>query len=873
MTYIKLFVFSVVLTALGTQCIAQVSDDFEDGDFTGNPTWTGITGHFEVNSSNQLHLNNTAPTGADISHLTTTFSSISLDSKEWQFWIKHSLSGSSNNYGRFWLVSSESDPTSASNQGYFLQFGESGSNDAIELFYSNAGVNTSVCRGTDGLIAGSFEMRIRVRRDGAGLWSIDIDDNSGYDFIPHASGSNNALATSSNLGMVCVYTSSNAANFYYDDIYFGDYILDVTPPTLVSVTVTSSSTLDVLFSEPVTQASAELLTNYSADGGLNNPNSATLDGNNTALVHLQFAGTFANGTTYQLAVSGIQDASGNTISTVSEPFVYVVTVPANYRDVVINEFMADPTPIVNLAEAEFVELYNTSTNYIDISGWKLGDASGFGTVGSHIIGPGEFALLVSTTNAPLFAFYQNVVTVTSFPSFNNDGDQIIIADASEVVIDQLEYDMTWYGDETKEDGGYSIEQINPFASCANASNWRASIDPNGGTPVTVNSVFDPSPDVIGPNLIGVEILGTQTVQVYLNEALSVGGISASNISVEPGISVVSAAAVGPANSSLVVSFGNPIDTGVVYTLTITGIADCEGNLQGADSVETFMLPFNADSGDFVINEVLFNPYTGGSDYVELVNVTDRPLNLKGWLLASFDDEDGISSLRVITGLNYAVPAGGYVLITEDTANVTMNYITHGIGNFIEANMPSYNNDSGTVYLLTIDSLVSERFAYDDEMHFPLLDDVDGVSLERLDVARSVNDKGNWHSAAQSFGFGTPGLQNSQYFPTGEAVGEVSMEPEIFSPDNDGLNDVLNINYRFTEPGFVATVRIYDANGRPMRLLSSNELLATTGTMTWDGTTDDGEKARIGMYIIFFEAFSTSGAKSVHKLSTVLGGKL
>jgi hypothetical protein len=243
------------------------------------------------------------------------------------------------------------------------------------------------------------------------------------------------------------------------------------------------------------------------------------------------------------------------------------------------------------------------------------------------------------------------------------------------------------------------------------------------------------------------------------------------------------------------------------------------------------------------------------------------------MLANFDEEDGISSLRTVTGQNYAVPAGGYVLITEDTANVTMSYISHGIGNFIEADMPSYNNDSGTVYLLTIDSLVSERFAYTEDMHFPLLADVDGVSLERLDVDRSVNDMGNWHSAAQTVGFGTPGLQNSQYFPTGETVGEVSMEPEIFSPDNDGLNDVLNINYRFTEPGFVGTIRIYDANGRPMRQLASNQLLATEGTFTWDGTTDDGEKARIGMYIVFFEAFSASGAKSVHKLSTVLGGKL
>jgi hypothetical protein len=203
----------------------------------------------------------------------------------------------------------------------------------------------------------------------------------------------------------------------------------------------------------------------------------------------------------------------------------------------------------------------------------------------------------------------------------------------------------------------------------------------------------------------------------------------------------------------------------------------------------------------------------------------------------------------------------------------MNYIQHGINNFIEADLPSYNNDSGTVYLLRVDSAISEFFAYNEDMQFPLLSTVDGVSLERLDVARDVNDMGNWHSAAETVGFGTPGLQNSQYYPTLGAMGEVNTDPEIFSPDNDGYNDILNINFSFTEPGLVGTIRIYDANGRDVKELVTNELLGLTGTFTWDGTTDKGEKARIGAYVILFEAFNISGDVSRHKLTTILGGRL
>lgn len=848
---------------------SQFVDDFSDGDFTANPTWSGDAANFEVDGSQKLHLN--APAESDTSYLSV--SSEAIDDATWEFLVELDFNPSSSNLARVYLVSNSSDLKGSLN-GYYVRLGGE-TEDRISLYRQTGTSSTQLITSADGLLSTDPSgARVRVTRTASSDWELLADTSGGTSFVSFGTVNDTTYEQSLYSGVWCKYTSTRSDKFYFDDFNVtGNPFVDSEAPTVESVSVISNTQVDVQFSEPVDQATAETLTNYSADGSLGNPSVAQRDGSDQSLVHLTFATQFTNGTTYNLTIFNVEDLAGNPVLTVTEPFIYVIPSPAGFRDVVINEFMCDPTPFVGLADAEFVELFNTSNNYIDLSGWKLGDASSFGTVGTHIIGPGEYALLVSTTNSTLFAFYPNVVEVTSFPSLNNSSDDIILQDANEVVVDQLSYDLSWYQDEAKEDGGYSIEQINPFASCVNASNWKGSDDVLGGTPSAQNSVFDDTPDTTGPALVSIEILGTQTVQLNLNEALDAGAISASNILVDPNLNVVAASAVAPANSSLTVSFGTPIDTGVVYTLTITGIADCEGNLQGSDSTQTFVLPFDADSGDFVINEVLFNPYTGGSDYVELVNVTDRPLNLKGWQFANYDEEDGISSLRTIITTNYSVEAGGYVLITEDTLDVMMNYIQHGINNFIEADLPSYNNDSGTVYLMNVDSIVTEAFSYTEDMHFALLDDVNGVSLERLDVNRPVNDMGNWHSAAETVGFGTPGLENSQYFPTGEAVGEVSLEPEIFSPDQDGFNDVLNINYSFTGPGFVGTIRIYDSNGRPTRELATNELLSTEGTYTWDGTTDKGEKARIGAYIILFEAFSENGDKTVHKLSTILGGRL
>ncbi|MFT7154968.1 MAG: hypothetical protein ACI9Z7_002047, partial [Alteromonas macleodii] len=286
---------SFFLMLFPTLGMAQVVDDFSDGDFTVNPTWEGTSGDFIINTDSVLQVVNTSPTGGDTSFLSTQFVQQSLSDKEWQFWIKQSFSGSANNFGQVWLVGNETNPTDITSTGYFIQFGEGGSNDAIELFYSNGGSITSVCRGTDALIAGSFELRVRVRRDAAGLWSIDIDEAGGYDFAPHTSGTNTTLTTTDHISVLCKYTSSNADNFFYDDFYFGDYILDVTAPQVSSVIVVSINEVDVLFSEPVEQTTAETLTNYNADGGLSLPSNASLDGANPSLVHLTFSAALING--------------------------------------------------------------------------------------------------------------------------------------------------------------------------------------------------------------------------------------------------------------------------------------------------------------------------------------------------------------------------------------------------------------------------------------------------------------------------------------------------------------------------------------------------------------------------------------------------
>ena len=186
-------------------------------------------------------------------------------------------------------------------------------------------------------------------------------------------------------------------------------------------------------------------------------------------------------------------------------------------------------------------------------------------------------------------------------------------------------------------------------------------------------------------------------------------------------------------------------------------------------------------------------------------------------------------------------------------------------------LPTYSNDEGSVYLVNNLNMIVDSFHYNDDMHFALLNSNDGVSLERIDYNRPTIDESNWHSAAEDVGFATPGYENSQYMKTDTEGGEIVVSPLTFSPDNDGVDDVVNISYNFSTAGFVASVVIYDAKGRLIKNLIQNELLGVSGTFSWDGITENNEKARIGIYIIFIEVFDLDGNVKSFKKTVVLAG--
>jgi hypothetical protein len=858
-----LFLFLLPLTSF-----CQISDDFSDGDFNNNPVWTGDTGKFEVNGSYQLHLNTT---GADTAILCTNNSLI--NNTEWHFWVKLSFATSANNNARVYLASDQQNIAGSLN-GYFVQVGEA--NDSIALYKQTGNTLLKLIHGTIAYTNNSTNtLRIKVTRDNSGNWNLYSDPTGGTVFQLEGTGFDNSFSSTSWFGVFCKYTTSNATKFYYDDFYVGPIIVDTIPPLVTAVSIVSPTKLDIQFSENIDLSSAENIANYAVDNNIGNPVTAIRDAANGSLVHLTFNSAFTEKINYTITISNIKDLCNNSMMPYNTMFLLYFP---KQHDVLINELMVDPDPPVGLPNYEYIELYNRTNYPINLKNWTLTTGSYVKVFPSVVIEPDSFLILCSQTAEPSLSVYGTTVGFSSF-SLTNTGETVTLADSSGHIIHTITYTDSWYGDDYKKNGGWSLEQIDPDNPCGEASNWRASSDMSGGTPGKVNSVNAKNPDNVAPQLVRVSIINNNSVQLYFSEAMDSVFLQKNiNYIVDNNIGNPSSThPVKPDYSSVILNFSSSIQTGIIYTITVIDtLKDCVGNSMPVNSSARFAIPELPSQNDIVINEILSNPKGNGVDYVELYNRSNKVIDLKDLVLTSYDTiASTFTEVNDIAPGGYIMFPGDYAVITTNPAIVKSQYYTPNPNGFIQVpSMPAFNNDAG-IAIIALKNLTTiiDKLVYSADMFNPLLTSNEGVSLERINFDRPSADKTNWHSASETVGFGTPAYKNSEYLNGAATNDPVSVSPEIFSPDNDGNNDVLNINYKFDNAGYTGTIVIYDASGRLIRNLVKNELLGTSGTFSWDGITNENEKARIGIYVIYFEVFDLKGNVKHYKKSAVLAEKI
>ncbi|MCR9014214.1 lamin tail domain-containing protein [Aquiflexum gelatinilyticum] len=646
-----------------------------------------------------------------------------------------------------------------------------------------------------------------------------------------------------------------------------DFVWDITHPSLVNVIPVSTNKILGVFSEPLDVVFASILSNYSISSS--NPNSVLLFQNgNQALIEWGF--DFEVDQEYNFQINGIADLNGNFLSNQSFTFLFDSPTKINFKDLVINEIMPAPRTGNSLPNVEYIELFNPGEQSIYLGGMQLANSKRKTTLPAFFLGPNEYLILTPRTSASQFGNFGPVLGLTSWPTLLNSGDQVKILDGEDNVIDSLAYSTATFGSSVFAQGGYSLEVVNPYLDCNISTNLKPSIDPKRGTPGKPNSVFEEIPDLIPLKFLQSKVMGEKTVVLEFSKILN-QNISLTAFEFKPSIPIKNFM-IGGSPNELVLEFEQNIQEGIYYESNVSNLRDCTGNLFESDQKVFFVIPSFAQSGDLVLNEILFNPRTGAPKFVEIYNSSQKYINLKDWKLANLDDENQVANRRVLFNEEFLIAPNSFLVFTTDSEKLKQEYPKSREGRFVEfSSIPSYPISEGNVVFLSPDETISEVLSYSDKMHHRLLKETKGISLERLSPFQPIDNPNNWHSASSTEGFATPGYQNSNVYEGNSQLG-IEVDPKVFVPDAPGTQPYTTISYKSDQPGKLATIRIYGVDGTLVRELVQNAVWGNDGFYLWDGTQSNGAKVRAGIYIIWVEIFDLEGNVDQIRKTVVVGTK-
>lgn len=148
--------------------------------------------------------------------------------------------------------------------------------------------------------------------------------------------------------------------------------------------------------------------------------------------------------------------------------------------VVINEIHFDPDVKTELVE--FIELHNSGTNAVELTGWTLSEAASFAfPAGTQLAARGYLVVAQSPTALQAKFGVNSLGPWTG--SLANEGEKIVLRDASGSTVDAVDYQLGFPWPTVGDPPGYSIELVHPAFDNDLGGHWRASVagNPNQST--------------------------------------------------------------------------------------------------------------------------------------------------------------------------------------------------------------------------------------------------------------------------------------------------------------------------------------------------------------------------------------------------------
>lgn len=775
----------------------------------------------------------------------------------WQFSVIFDDFATSNQ-NRAWVWLAVDDPEQP--VGYAVRIGENGSLKRVRLFEMRGSappreilVSSAEMLGTTRQV----DLVVDLSPDGNVVLGVSLDNGPWHSdstiYQPET------LITNAFTGIHTVFTSTRTERFR-----LGPASIRKHPLYPVKAESKNPTTVQIGFSEPLPSDFVKFVELESVDGKY--PTTMHVKGRDLIL---EYAAPLSGGT-HNLTIHSYRDpVTGSRLGPVE--LTVKVTEPAELFDVVINELTPRPA---NNHEPYFLELFNRSQKTLDLSGWRVGRqnqsveiTSGSGT---PIIRPGEY-MVIGKNLSDIPHYEGSIVIHANLPTFAKTQDQVWVRDRNGNLIDSLRYDSRF--SHALRDG-YSMERLDPDYATMDPDNWK--ISAVNSTPGRQNSVHETF-DVAGAILSAVA--DSSSLLVTFSRFINLNSNSRFIVNGEQ----VTSYEWNPWNGNMVLLRNSNLDwiNRINVTLHAENI-DLDHTSPSASIHAPVLHP--PLPGSLQINEIMYQPlqnrysiYSDQSEYVEFKNMTSYPISLGKVYLRDGTDKHGQFRSWVPVNPHWQVEPQGYAVIFADTANIfdqTRLSGFFGIKNStalarVDRSTLGLNVTGREVLIGYKNNIVIDSVYYDPDWHSPFVRDPRGISLERYESP----DPGftmHWSSSNDPLG-GTPGMPNTNRVRTSEDEHEelISLDPNPFSPDSDGHDDLINIKVRLKEPGYMIRLRIFNQRGFLVRDLTGDVLSGNIYTTWWDGKDRQGRLLPTGIYILHVEGRHHAGHPPINQKKLIV----
>lgn len=552
--------------------------------------------------------------------------------------------------------------------------------------------------------------------------------------------------------------------------------------------------------------------------------------------------------------------------------------------ITFTEVMYDPA--TNEFHDEYVEIYNLSSETIDLTGWQFSDSSDFDMLidagSGMLLSAGQYAVILDGSYFGNSTTYDGVIPDSaliikidgnSLGLTNSKAKLISLIDSSGQVIDSYRYRI-------KLEEGHSNEKIIIDAG-NNAENWAEALV-SGGTPGQRNSVtpfktdlglsqnalsWSPSFNITTDLIIHFELrvsnVGLNTFDGPLSIMLFIDAGNDSSLSVGDDIIFESSAQVSiPKDEKIDIEFNYQFLDAGKYNL----VAQIESgiDINPANNKAFAAIQVLDNSVALHINEIKFLADEGEPEWLELYNSGDKAVSLQGWGIADEKDTVFVDSAIFIYPGQYKVFA--------ERAGLDTLYGLSDSQIIVLPKLPTFNNAGDVIYLLNPLGGWLEQVPYKDEW----LEGEDNrkPSLERINVFLDSRLQRNWGPSV-ALKNATPGKENSIFAdPDVGLKSSLQISPNPFSPDNDGHDDHVLISLKLPVNTARIKVDIFDILGRKVRSLRDNSFSGSNTSLVWDGKDNSGRNVRMGIYIVFAQILNDrEGVLKELKETVVVARKL